>query len=92
MLIKSKKIFYKDWIYSWLIEKKDYIKESTYANYSNNIFNHIIPNLGDYTLNELNHKIIQDFLLELSKNGKKMVQVVYQKKLSKILQSLLKAV
>lgn len=71
MLIKSKKIFYKDWIYSWLIEKKDYIKESTYANYSNNIFNHIIPNLGDYTLNELNHKIIQDFLLELSKNGKK---------------------
>ena len=71
MLIKSKKIFYKDWIYSWLIEKKDYIKESTYANYSNNIFNHIIPNLGDYTLNELNHKIIQDFLLELSKNGKR---------------------
>ena len=92
MLIKSKKIFYKDWIYSWLIEKKDYIKESTYSNYSNNIFNHIIPNLGDYTLNELNHKIIQDFLLELSKNGKKMVQVVYQKKLSKILQSSLKAV
>lgn len=73
MLIKSKKVFYKDWIYSWLIEKKDYIKESTYANYSNNIFNHIIPNLGDYTLSELNHKIIQDFLLELSKNGKKMV-------------------
>lgn len=71
MLIKSKKIFYKDWIYLWLIEKKDYIKESTYANYSNNIFNHIIPNLGDYTLSELNHKIIQDFLLELSKNGKK---------------------
>ena len=71
MLIKSKKIFYKDWIYSWLIEKKDYIKESTYANYSNNIFNHIIPNLGDYTLNELNHKIVQDFLLELSKNGKR---------------------
>lgn len=92
MLIKSKKIFYKDWIYSWLIEKKDYIKESTYANYSNNIFNHIIPNLGDYTLSELNHKIIQDFLLELSKNGKKMVQVDCQKKLSKILQSSLKAV
>ena len=71
MIIKSKKIFYKDWIYSWLIEKKDYIKESTYANYSNNIFNHIIPKLGNYTLNEINHKIIQDFLLELSKNGRK---------------------
>ncbi len=71
MIIKSRKILYKDWIYAWLIEKKDYIKESTYANYSNNIFNHIIPKLGNYTLNEINHKIIQDFLLELSKNGRK---------------------
>lgn len=71
MLLKSKKILYKDWIYAWLLEKKDYIKESTYANYSNNIFNHIIPKLGNYYLNELNHKIIQDFLLELSKNGRK---------------------
>ena len=71
MLLKNKKILYKDWIYAWLLEKKDYIKESTYANYSNNIFNHIIPKLGNYYLNELNHKVIQDFLLELSKNGRK---------------------
>lgn len=71
MLLKNKKILYKDWIYIWLLEKKDYIKESTYANYSNNIFNHIIPKLGNYYLNELNHKVIQDFLLELSKNGRK---------------------
>lgn len=71
MIIKSRKILYKDWIYTWLIEKKDYIKESTYANYSNNVFNHIIPKLGNYTLKEINHKIIQDFLLELSKNGRK---------------------
>ena len=71
MLLKSKKILYKDWIYTWLLEKKDYIKESTYANYSNNIFNHIIPKLGNYYLNDLNHKVIQDFLLELSKNGRK---------------------
>lgn len=71
MLLKSKKTLYKDWIYAWLLEKRDYIKESTYANYSNNIFNHIIPKLGDYYLNELNHKVIQDFLLELSKNGRK---------------------
>lgn len=71
MIIKSRKILYKDWIYAWLIEKKDYIKESTYANYSNNIFNYIIPKLGNYTLNEINHKIIQDFLLDLSKSGRK---------------------
>lgn len=70
MIIKLNRILYRDWIYEWLIEKKDYIKESTYANYSNNIFNHIIPKLGDYYLSEINHQIIQKFLLELSKNGK----------------------
>ena len=71
MFAKKNKILYSDWIYEWLIDKKEYIKESTYANYSNNIFNHIIPKLGNYHLNQINHKIIQDFLLELSKNGRK---------------------
>ena len=50
--------------------KKDYIKESTYANYSNIISNHIAPDLGKYYLNELNNKIIQKFLLEKYKNGR----------------------
>ncbi len=71
MFIRKNKILYKDWIYNWLIEKKEYIKESTYANYSNNVFNHIIPKLGNYNLEDLNHKIIQDFLLNLFKNGRK---------------------
>lgn len=71
MILKNKKILYKDQIYEWLLEKKEYIKESTYANYSNNIFNHIIPKLGNYYLNDLNHKVIQDFLLDLYKNGRK---------------------
>ena len=64
-------MFYKDWIYEWLLDKKNYIKESTYANYSTNIFNHIIPELGDYYLKDINHKIIQEFLLKLSKEGNK---------------------
>ena len=37
MFIRKNKILYKDWIYNWLIEKKEYIKESTYANYSKDI-------------------------------------------------------
>ena len=71
MKLLKKKILYKDWIYEWLLDKKNYIKESTYANYSNNIFNHIIPKLGDYYLKDINHRIIQNFLLELSKSGNK---------------------
>lgn len=70
MIMISKKILYKDWIYTWLQEKKDYIKESTYGTYSNNVFNYIIPTLGDYPLKKLNHKLLQDFILELSKRGK----------------------
>lgn len=71
MKIGRSKILYKDWIYDWLLDKKNYIKESTYANYSNTIFNHIIPKLGNYKLNALSNKVIQDYLLELSRNGKK---------------------
>ena len=71
MFAKKNKILYSDWIYEWLIDKKEYIKESTYANYSNNIFNHIIPKLGNIYIQDLNHKIIQDFLLYLFKNGRK---------------------
>ena len=42
----------------------------TYANYSNIITNHIVPELGNYLLNKLNNKIIQNFLLDKSKNGR----------------------
>lgn len=71
MKIGRSKILYKDWIYDWLLDKKNYIKESTYANYSNAIFNHIIPKLGNYKLNALSNKLIQDYILELFRNGKK---------------------
>ena len=71
MLFKSKnKILYKDWIWKWLSYKKDYIKESTYANYSNIISNHIAPDLGKYYINKLNNKTIQKFLLEKYKSGR----------------------
>ena len=71
MLFKAKnKILYKDWIWDWLSYKKDYIKESTYANYSNIISNHIAPDLGKYYLKEINNKIIQEFLLNKYKSGR----------------------
>lgn len=71
MLLRSKKILYKDWVYEWLMEKRNYVKESTYANYTNIVFNHIVPNLGSFSLNEINHKLLQDFILSLSKSGRK---------------------
>lgn len=68
----EKRIKYSDWMEDWIRNKKYYVKESTYASYSNNVYNHIIPGLGDYYLDELNHKIIQNYILELFKTGKKI--------------------
>lgn len=67
--MKIRKIKYKDYIYEWLLNKKVYIKESSYANYSNLVFNYIIPKIGELYLENINNKIIQDYILELYNNG-----------------------
>lgn len=69
MLFK-KKILYKDWLWYWMQKKKDYIKESTYSNYSNIISNHIIPELGNIKLYNLNNKLIQEYLINKYKTGR----------------------
>lgn len=72
MLFNNKKrIYFKDWIDEWLSEQKNYIKESTYANYTNVVYNHLIPELGDYLLKDINNKLIQKILLDKYKNGRK---------------------
>ena len=65
-----KRMLYKEYIIEWLSNKKEYVKESTYASYANNVYNHIIPLLGKYHMYQINNKLIQDFLLELYKNGR----------------------
>lgn len=71
MLLKRQgKLLYKDWIYEWLNEQKNYVKESTYANYTNIVFNHIIPKLGNYKLSELSNQILQNFILNCYQNGR----------------------
>ena len=44
------KIKYERYIISWLNDKKLYVKESTYANYSFIVYNYIIPEIGYYNL------------------------------------------
>ena len=41
MKLRTKKILYKDLAICWLNQKKYYVKESTYANYSVILFNHL---------------------------------------------------
>lgn len=67
---------YKSYIYKWLINKKDYIKESTYANYSNIIFNYIIPKLGNYNTKKINYNVVQEFITFLYNHKKLSVKTI----------------
>lgn len=70
MKIKPKKILYKEWATKWLAYKKDYVKESTYANYSNVIYNHLIPDLGNTYLQDIDHNLLQQYILDKLKKGR----------------------
>lgn len=40
-------MLYKDLLANWLIDKKIYLKYSTYSNYYNIIHAHLLPKLGE---------------------------------------------
>lgn len=67
--MKRKKEKYENYAVKWLIDKKTYVKESTYANYSYIVYNYLIPNLGNYKLNELNNKLIQNLIIKFHENN-----------------------
>lgn len=64
-------MLYSDKLTSWLKEKKIYLKYSTYTNYCNVIMNHIMPDLGNYQIEDLNNDILQEFILQKLENGRK---------------------
>lgn len=61
---------YNCWLDKWLLDKRRYVKESTYIRYRNIIENHIKPLLGDYDVNEIDCNIIQQFIDQKMDNGK----------------------
>ena len=67
---KGRKILYRDWMNEWLNEKKNYVKESTYASYSNIAYNHLIPQLGNYKLSQINNQMLQRLILNKSEAGR----------------------
>lgn len=67
---KTKKISYGELAIEWLAYKKSYVKESTYANYSDIIYNHLIPDLGKNYLQDINHNLLQQYILDKLKSGR----------------------
>lgn len=54
-------ILYQDWLHQWMDYKKAIIKPSTYATYSNIIFNQILPLLGSYPIYDITSADLQQF-------------------------------
>jgi len=64
--IEKNKITIKDICISWLTKAKTYLKKSTYANYYDKIYNHIIPNspkgLGNIRIDRIDQNMIDKFI------------------------------
>ncbi len=60
-----------DFVNDWLKIKKQTVKESTYKSYCNLLSCTVLPKFSDVHINEITRKDIQDFLFELTDQGKK---------------------
>lgn len=61
---------FKDCVADWLKIKKQTVKLSTYDSYYNLISLYILPRFGEMHVNEITRKDVQDFLFELTDQGK----------------------
>ena len=66
----SKTPLMRDYITQWLAEKKPSLKDSTYNSYTTLINYSIIPTFGNFHIDKITRKYIQDFLLSLVNQGK----------------------
>ena len=63
-------MLYSDWLQIWLKNKQDYIKESTYANYSTIVHSYISPTFADRNLADITEKLVQQTILHwIQKDG-----------------------
>ena len=61
---------YKDWLKEWLeLYEKPSVKPRTYAQYCDVIERRLIPALGDYDMDELETRVLQRYIVDLSQNG-----------------------
>ncbi len=60
---------YGDFLCKWICYHKQFIKQSTYANYLTCMQNHILPTLGDERLENITNNILQDYALKKLLNG-----------------------
>ena len=65
-----KNIKFSEWIDIWLQNERPFIKESTYATYTNIIENHINPSLGTKNINCIKNDDLQNMIFKKLNSGK----------------------
>lgn len=61
---------YGEWLGEWLeLYEKSSVKQRTYEQYSGIINKRLIPTLGDYDMDELEARVLQRYIVDLSKSG-----------------------
>lgn len=61
---------FEEWAEIWLNNKRNYVKESTYANYLVVMRNHIIPSFQGHKIGEISTRMIQEQIIAWSKCGR----------------------
>lgn len=57
---------YKNWLLQWMKQIRPTIKISTFDRYSDYLRMLVVPNIGDYDLNELTESVLLNFVAEIS--------------------------
>lgn len=60
---------YREFVTYWIEYHKNFVKESTYANYMNIVDNHLIRDFGEKHLWEFNKTLLQDYVILKLTNG-----------------------
>ncbi len=61
---------YKDWLHDWLeLYEKESVKPRTYKQYRDIIGKRLIPDLGNYEMEELTPIVLQQYIVALSRTG-----------------------
>ncbi len=54
----------------WLEEHRNFIKGTTYSNYRFIVYRHLLPEIGNIELEDIDHNIIQDIAIKKANGGK----------------------
>ena len=67
--MKTKYVEYTQFVNEWIEYHRQFIKESTYANYRNIIDNHLLVDFANYTLDNFTSKQLQQYVLTKINSG-----------------------